>query len=257
MKKSAIFTIVKDEKYFLDKWIKYYSQFFDPDDIYVLDHQSKDGSTNGIGVNVIEIQNEMAFDHLWLVDQVEKMQKDLLKRYEVVIFTEVDEILYSSRGNLGFLIEDIRKNSNFQYMTSLGYEIKQNPEKGEKRLEFGDPIMENRNYWFRYPSYDKTLITKIPLKYNPGFHSCNYRPLYGDLFLLHLHRVDFNLLVERRKQRISSWNLKRDDLEKGWGTYHGEEEYEKIKFHFNHTHTGEIISLDPIPEEHKKCIHGL
>ena len=45
-KKCAVFTIVKNENYFLPIWLKHYKRYFDNSDIYVLDHQSNDGSTD-------------------------------------------------------------------------------------------------------------------------------------------------------------------------------------------------------------------
>jgi len=255
-KKSAIFTIVKDEAYYLDKWLNYYSQFFNKEDIYVLDHQTKDSSTDNLDCNVIEIINEVAFDHLWLVDQVQNFQQTLLEQYEVVIFTEVDEILYSLNQSFDSFVEDFRLNNNLSYLSAIGYEIKQDIDH-EKPLTQSDNILENRNYWFRYPNYDKTLITKIPLLYQPGFHFCNYDQIFNNLFLLHLHRVDLNLMIERRQKRATTWNLKQDDIARGWGTYHKDGEIEKIKYHFDHYHDSVFISVELIPQEHKNSIYGL
>jgi hypothetical protein len=255
-KKSAIFTIVKDETYYLHKWLNYYSQFFNKEDIYILDHQTKDGSTDNLDCNVIEIINEVAFDHLWLVQQVENFQKNLLEKYEVVIFTEVDEILYSLNQSFDSFVEDFRLNNNLSYLSAIGYEIKQDTNH-EKSLTQSDNILENRNYWFRYNNYDKTLITKIPLSYGVGFHDCQYPKLQSSLFLLHLHRVDLNLMIERRQKRATTWNLKQDDIKKGWGVYHSEGETEQIKHNFNHYHTGHPILVELIPQEHKNSIYGL
>jgi len=255
-KKSAIFTIVKDEEYYLDKWLNYYSQFFNKKDIYILDHQTQDGSTDNLDCNVIKIVNVLAFDHYWLVEQVQNFQQTLLEKYEVVIFTEVDEILYSLNQSFDSFVEDFRLDNNLQHLCSIGYEIQQNTET-EKFLNKEDKIIENRNFWFKYPSYDKTLITKIPLKYQPGFHFCNYDKVYGNLFLLHLHRVDLNLMIERRQKRVTNWNLKLDDMARGLGTYHKDGEIEKIKYHFDHYHTDVFIPVEPIPQEHKDSIYGL
>ena len=73
-KECAVFTIVKNENYFLPIWLKHFKKFFKSEDIYVLDHQSTDGSTEDLDVNVIPIFNDLTFDHQWLINQVEKMQ---------------------------------------------------------------------------------------------------------------------------------------------------------------------------------------
>ena len=48
-KRRAVLTIVQNEAVFLPIWLRYYSRFFAPDDIYVLDHESTDGSTSEVG----------------------------------------------------------------------------------------------------------------------------------------------------------------------------------------------------------------
>ena len=94
-KKCAVFTIVKNENYFLPIWLKHYKKYFNNSDIYVLDHQSNDGSTNNLDVNVIRIDYKLAFDHHWLVQTVQQQQTKLLEEYESVLFAEVDEIIYT------------------------------------------------------------------------------------------------------------------------------------------------------------------
>ena len=44
-RRKAAFTIVKNEPVMLPIWLSYYSKHFDLQDLYVLDHQSTDGST--------------------------------------------------------------------------------------------------------------------------------------------------------------------------------------------------------------------
>ena len=187
---------------------------------------------------------------------MQNFQQTLLEQYEVVIFTEVDEILYTLNQSFDSFVEDFRNNNNLQYLSAIGYEIKQNIET-EKTLNKEDNIIKNRNFWFRYPNYDKTLITKIPLYYGVGFHDCQYPKIQSNLFLLHLHRVDLNLMIERRQKRATTWNLKQDDIARGWGTYHQDGEIEKIKSHFDHYHNGVPIIVEPIPQEHKDSIYGL
>ena len=77
MKKCAVFVMVKDEGYFLPKWLGYYKQFFKPEDIYVLDHQSSDGSTQNLDVNVIHVTNDVAVDHTWIVNTIQDQQRKL------------------------------------------------------------------------------------------------------------------------------------------------------------------------------------
>ena len=48
-RRRAVLTIVHNEPVFLPIWLRFYSRFFAADDIYVLDNDTTDGSTDGDG----------------------------------------------------------------------------------------------------------------------------------------------------------------------------------------------------------------
>jgi hypothetical protein len=250
-RKSAIFTIVKNENYFLPIWIKHYKKYFDESDIYVLDHQSNDGSTENLKVNVVTVINELAFDHQWLVDTVQNFQKELLEKYQCVIFAESDELLYSIENPLNLVIENLINNPNQDYISCIGYEIIEM--RDEKSLSLEDKIIENRNYWYKCPLYDKTLISKIPLSWIWGFHNVNGKPkLYTDgLYMAHLHRVDFELMLKRHEERSKKWNLKDDGAGVGFQHKIGDREG-VMKYFKNITSSPELI-----PNEHKMALKGI
>jgi hypothetical protein len=202
-KKAAIFTIVKDEDYFLPIWIKYYSQYFNKEDIYILDHNTVGDSTKNLECNVIRLNYDELFNHQWLCSTVKSYQKELLEKYEVVVFTEIDEILFSTEKPFNLIIEDFY-NSNNEYITCLGYELIQDL-KTEKPLTFGDSIAKNRKYWMHEPRYNKTLVSKIPLDWAIGFHDTNYSSnILDNFYMAHLHFVDANNTYYRYINRIKS-----------------------------------------------------
>lgn len=250
-RKCGIFTIVKDEKFFLPIWLRYYKQFFEDIDIYVLNHQSTDGSTENINVNVINVSNEVHFDHKWLVATVQNFQKELLQKYQAVIFAEADEILYGLNQNLNDLI-DTFISSKHKFITCNGYEIMQKLEI-EKPISNTDSILLNRNYWFKEPMVDKTLLSKVPLEWSVGFHKCNYTNYYSNLYMAHLHRVDFNMMLERHHLRSTKWNLCQEDLKKKWGWHHAIGDKDGVLKIFN-MHVKDIVE---IPTDHKNSLTGL
>jgi len=251
-KKSAIFTIVKNENYFLPIWIKHYKKYFDESDIYVLDHQSDDGSTSNLNVNVVPVINELAFDHQWLVNTVQNFQKELLEKYECVVFAESDEILYSTEKPFNLVIEDLINNPNQDYITCIGYEVIEM--KDECSLTPEDEIFKNRNYWFKYSNhYDKTLISKIPLNWIWGFHSVHGKPklFTNGVYMVHLHRVDFEMMLKRHEERANKWKLKNDG--EGVGFQHRIGDREGVMKYFK-----DIPSIpELIPDEHKKILNGI
>lgn len=254
-KKFAVFTIVKNERYFLPKWISHYKRFLESEDIYVLDHQSNDGSTENLDVNVVSVVNEMAFDHQWLVETVQNFQERLLERYECVIFAESDELVYSTEMDLTSAVSEFL-NSDRQFVKLKGFEVIQDLEREPSLLE-DDSIMDKRGSWFHYPIYDKILLSKIPLKWHWGFHACwnvsadESSFAYG-LTLCHLHRVDFELMLKRHEERAKKWNLK-DDGDAGFQHRIGDRE--GVLEYFNSIKGSCVI--EPIPAEHKAALGNL
>ena len=246
-KKCAVFTIVKNENYFLPIWIKHYKRYFNSSDIYVLDHQTNDGSTSNLDVNVVSVVNELAFDHQWLVDTVQSFQKELLEDYDCVLFAESDEIIYSVEKEFNEAVDDFIS-SNYNYVRCKGYEIIQDLEK-EKSLSLDDSIIQNRNYWFHNGGYSKPLLSKVPLKWVWGFHNLENFPndptgTFG-LTLCHLHRVDFELMLKRHEERATQWKLKDDGPEAGYQHRIGDREGVLQYFNID----GSLI--EEIPLEHK------
>lgn len=248
-KKCAVFTIVKNEKFFLPIWLKHYKKFFQNEDIYILDHQTEDESTNDLDVNVTVIHNDVVFDHEWLLATVKNFQAKLLEKYEVVVFAECDELIYSPTFNLNTLIDKFIEDSTQDYLTCKGFELMQDIDT-EGPLANNEEIIKHRNHWFKFPLYDKTLISKIPISWTIGFHVSSEPLAFGyDLRLIHLHRCDFNTMVNRNKERLA--NAKK--VESG---VHGEQN--KIVdldwllgYHNQYKHIMEVIpNIDKIALQH-------
>ena len=251
-KKCAVFTIVKNESYFLPIWIKHYKKYFDSKDIYVLDHESNDGSTTNLDVNVINIFNDLAFDHQWLVDTVQGVQKRLLEEYECVLFAESDELIYTLEKPLNEVITEFISDSNSLYQTATGREIVEDLGK-EKSLEPEDEIMEYRNFWFDDPQYHKTLLSKVPLEWVWGFHKIKNGDVDKkyNLWLCHLHRCDFDRMLKRHEERAKKWNLKDDGKEAGFQHRIGDREG-VLKYFKDIANPAELI-----PSKHKQALKGI
>lgn len=264
-KKCAVFTIVKNEDYFLSKWIKHFRKYFHTEDIYVLDHQSDDRSTQDLDVNVVTVINDLAFDHQWLLDTVESFQSELLEKYESVLFSEVDELLYCVHKPLNQMIDDFLED-DLNHLTAHGYEIKQHD---EPPISITDEIIPNRNYWFYSWWYTKTLLSKVKLNWVWGFHyakkvrddkpwdlanmlervhkdsktDCDY-----GFYLVHLHKVDFELMCQRHEVR-SKWKQKFD----GGGNHNRTSDSKTLKDYFNDVQS----PIERIPEDHKRQLWGI
>ena len=212
-KRGAVITIVRNEPVFFPIWLRYYSRFFGPDDIYVLDHATTDGSTAGGGFVRIPVTHETV-DHTWMVRTIERHQHELMERYDAVVVTDVDEIVapHPSLGTLADYLDRLEE----PYVNCLGYEIVHMADR-EPPFDSSRGVLEQRGHWFANDIYDKPAVTTVPMEWVPGFHrSSDYemRP-DPDLYLIHLHRMDYEICLERHRFRAGrAWNER--DVELGW-----------------------------------------
>jgi hypothetical protein len=151
-KPCAVFTIVYNERYLLPIWLRHYSNYFAPEDIYVLDNDSDDGSTEGTGFNRVIAHNDHAFDHQWLNETVRAQQCKLLEEYEFVLFSEVDEIVCYDPEKYGSFSEMLTefKSRGLHCTRCYGHEIVQHIEE-EAPIDLNNhPILRQRKYWYLY-----------------------------------------------------------------------------------------------------------
>lgn len=215
-RRRALITMVHNEAVFLPLWLRYYSQFFAPEDIYVLDNESSDGSTEREGFVRIPVAND-SVDHTWMVDVVQRQQHALLDQYDVVVATDVDEIIAVApeRGDLGEYLDWFDE----EWVNCLGYELIHMHDR-EPPLRLDEPILEQRHFWYVNGAYDKAAIATVPMQWKPGFHgrTDNRTNPEPDLLLVHLHRMDYELCRQRHLVR-SRKRWARDDAERGWASH--------------------------------------
>ena len=198
-RRRALITIVHNEPVFLPIWLGYYSRFFGPEDIYVLDHESTDGSSRRPGFVRIGVEHEHV-DHSWMVETIEGLQHELLDRYDMVLVTDVDEIVvpHPRAGTLG----DYLDRFNEDWVNCLGYELLHMRD-SEPPLALDRPILDQRGHWFYNDGYDKAALATVPMSWRPGFHGRTdfHFNLDPDLRLVHLHRMDYEICLARHRQR--------------------------------------------------------
>ena len=212
----AIIVMVHNEPVFFPIWLRYYSQFFRPEEIYVLDHDTTDGSTEGEGFNRIPTPQD-EFSHEWQVEQVEALQRELLKSHEIVVAVDVDELIVPSpaMGDLGSYLDRFDE----PFVSCLGYEVVHLPDR-EAPFDPDRPVLEQRRFWSENSVYNKSAITTEPAEWVPGFHRRVDFHFRGDpdLRLVHLHRIDYDLCRERHR-RWADRQWRSHDLDEGLGAH--------------------------------------
>lgn len=215
-KRRAVQTIVHNESVFLPIWLRYYSRFFAPDDIYVLDNDTTDGSTGGGGFVRIPVEHE-SVDHAWMVKVLGEHQAELFGRYDAVLTTDVDEIV-SPRPECGGLDQYIERMDE-EYVNCLGYEILHMRDR-EPAYDPRRPVLDQRRFWFANDGYDKPALATRALGWEPGLHTRSGRRMHldPDLILVHLHRMDYEICRARHRHRDQrAWNSR--DVTAGWAKH--------------------------------------
>lgn len=211
--KIAAFTMVHNEDVFLPIWINHYGKHVGYENLYVIDDGSVDNSTDNLGpINVIK-KNKSPLDEDVRAILISSFFEILLNNYDVVVFSDVDElIVVDPRVNNSFF-EYIKKYSNLP-ITAIGFDI-------IHRLFYeSDIVLENklfsqRNFARFSPLYCKTLISSRPIRWSPGFHYSNIQRRFDEnIYLFHLRAFDKNIAINR-KNILNKILFSKNSLSKG------------------------------------------
>lgn len=198
--RCAVFTMAKDNAVHLPVWLKYYKRHFAPQNIYILDHNSVDGSTTGLDVPVIKIHNPAYNAQQWIMDITHEWQKKLLGQYQYVLHAHPDEMIIADPEKYtGGLSEYIIKNV-VPVVKCDGRGIVQNLSKETENIDWNRSVFEQRRWWYRDIHDCKPYLSSQPLRWAWGFHydeDCPHRPVDPHLLMVHLHRADLQTMLGR------------------------------------------------------------
>ena len=223
MSRFAIFTIVRNEPFFLKLWCDYYTHAFAEADMYVLDNGTEDNSVSDAKkmypkINIVSVPTTWAFDHMWLLNTVHQMQTYLFKDHDCVVFAESDEFLIP--GDAYADLSDYCKffmSTTKTYARAKGYGVvHQIDTEPALDLSVKSQVLKHRNVMFDSPQYDKTLISRMPLRWGRGHHQIyigdvkkmDKSDVEADLSLLHAQQLDINVYYDRVMDRFARLKIK-------------------------------------------------
>jgi len=197
----AAFTMVRDESNFLDIWLRHYQTVLPQADLVVLDHLTSDDSIkHAAQVHNFQVKpvNHPAYDDFeWYTERIEAEQRELLNDHDVVVFAESDELLWHPDG-LSAVVSRLKHDA----IRAVGWQVIEQPD--EPPVVVDRTLLPQRSTWFRRPTFDKTLITTVPLKYSHGFHHAEpEQPRDDDLLLIHLHTIDKRWAREKKRRIVT------------------------------------------------------
>lgn len=213
--KIAAVTMVYNESVFLPIWKQYYGNSIGEDNLFILDYGSDDGSCDDLAPASKLRLPRGEFDEDQRAEFISKFQSSLLCYYDAVIFSDTDEILIPDPEKYVTFHDYIRQRCT-HYVNAVGVEVLHLPDI-ETDMDLRQPLLGQRRYAQFSASYCKPLISRVPLLWDAGFHSCNYPPAIDPhLFLFHLKRMDQKIaLHKQRLMRSTAWS--KNMLAKGQG----------------------------------------
>lgn len=195
------FTIVRDEPFWLPRWIDHYvRQGFKHHELTVLNNGGP--LSLPYPVRVIDVVNPVSFDHNWLRDTVQRYQHRLIEDHDAVVFAEVDEFLFWQHGTLKELCDQMKPGSSVRATCySPLHLIEQEP-----NYPGSGPMLATRSTMYRTHGYDKVLVARRDLTWCRGFHVCyeNQGPPDPSLLMVHMWMFDFELAWQRVSERQAS-----------------------------------------------------
>lgn len=203
----AAVTMVFNEETFLPVWLRHYGDQIGPENCFVLDHGSTDGSTRPPsvqGASVVRIPRSPQDDTL-RCSFVSDFCASLLSWYDAVIYTDVDELLVPDPAVHGSLLAYAAGVGEGDVVTALGFDVVQVPDL-EPALDWTGRLALQRD-WIRFSSaMCKPVLIRRRVAWAPGFHCIDAGPAFSDLFLFHLRYADLpSGLARLHRTRNQPW----------------------------------------------------
>lgn len=214
----AVITYVYNESVNLPIWLKHYGSNFGAHNLYVVDRESTDGSTQDIGdANRIRVPRSQ-FDEHRKTGLLTSLHRSLLHEFDTVIYTDCDEIIVPDPTLYSSLADYVARMSG-DYVSGVGLNIHHVISR-EPPLDLSQPVLNQRRYGCFVSAGCKMLISRTPINWLPGFH-CSDKPprIDSDLFIMHLKYMDYGIAMARQKiNRETEWS--EASLKEDLGAHH-------------------------------------
>ena len=199
MKNICALTMVRNDEFFLKRWVDYYSAQLGPANLYVyFDGEDQVVPDFCAGTNVCvrpRTPGQVAAADRGRIDFLSGQAADLLKRYDMVIGTDVDEFLVVDPTLGVSLVEYLSSLSPRTSYSGLGVDVGQHLDR-EGEIRDDAPFLEQRRYAQLSTRYSKSTVITKPVQWGSGFHrvrNTNFH-IQKDLYLFHFGCIDMKRL---------------------------------------------------------------
>ena len=205
--------MVRNDDFFLKKWVEYYAAQIGASNLYVYfdgNDQVVPDFCSGINVCVRErVPGLVAAADRGRIDFLSSQAAELLKRYDMVIGTDVDEFLVVDPALGKTLPEFLSQLPDRVSYSGLGIDVGQHL-KEEAEIDASIPFLKQRHYARLSTRYSKATVITKPVRWGSGFHrvrNSNFK-IIKDLYLFHFGCID----MKRLEAKFSD----KDKIASGW-----------------------------------------
>lgn len=202
MKKICALTMVRNDDFYLRKWIAYYGEQLGRENLYVyLDGKDQKIPSWCDGVSVVavdKIPGQVVEAEKGRLDFLSKAAADLLERYDLVIGTDADEFLIVDPALEMSLVEYLSKSDINVSLSGLGVDVGQHIEE-ESDITSDIPFLEQRHYARLSTRYTKPCVIAKPVRWGRGFHRVKGHNFHigKGLYLFHFGYFDLGRIKAR------------------------------------------------------------
>ncbi len=195
----AVITMARDEGALLPLWVSHYARHVGIDNLVVLDDNSADGSTEGLGCTVHrvpELKGGLAFEPVRM-RLMNGLAAGLLAVYDYVLFVDVDEFLVTDPAIYPTLPDLLEDRERPEVLGVIGLNVVHVPSAEPEPLDLGRPLLEQRSFAKFTPLMCKPSIKRVNAGWAVSSHGINAPySIDPELFMLHLKFADRSRLAE-------------------------------------------------------------
>lgn len=218
MRKIAAVTMLRNDDFFLEKWVDYYGSQLGKENLYVFfDGEDQTVPSFCEGVNVTKVPHvdcDVKTGDKLRINYISDRTRELFGKYDAVVGTDVDEFLIPDPDLHISLAEFLSDEKFDRYVTisGLGVDVGQNLNE-EGKLDVNLPFLSQRRYARLSTRYTKSSVIFKPVRWGCGFHRvCGHNfHIANDLYLFHFGGFD----IDRIKSKMGNLEM----LSNGWSRH--------------------------------------
>ncbi|MBR1872558.1 MAG: glycosyltransferase family 2 protein [Bacteroidales bacterium] len=217
MKKIAALTIVRNDDFYLRKWVDYYGTQLGKENLYIYfdgKDQVPGDFCQGTNVTLVDkIGTKLVAAEKGRLAFASARAADLFASgYDLVIGVDADEFVVVD-PKLGKTLREYLEDTPIKdSISGLGLDFGQKLGE-EPDIRDGEPFLHQRHYARICTRYTKPSILARPLRWGSGFHRIKGHNFHiaKDLYLLHFGYFDMKRLQDRFSDK--------DRLAQGWASH--------------------------------------